>query len=649
MTINSSKTNMSDLKYDSIAPDMIHCIGDSHASFFSGQDMVQPVYPERSQDSLLFFRSYRLGAVLAYNLCKDGTREKGREKLFNLLDNSIPKGEKVMLCFGEIDCRFHLLRQAQKQNRHLEELVNECVDRYYSVIIEIKEKGYSVMVWNVIPSALENNPINNEEYPFFGSILERNRVAKLFNEALSSRILNTNIIMIDIFKRLVTNEGLTKSEYFFDGIHLSQKAMPFVIEKMVGLVDGREFFDCHKNLQSLSVKIAGNSTYQTGKTETDISVIVFSKDRPLQLQAYLESLLYYSGIQENSIYVLHKATDICYQDLIDKYSGVNWIAEKDFYSDLIATINQVSDFILWGCDDVLFKSFFHPEICAKSLDEDSEIFGFSLRNGKNIQPCPQLSNRGEYLLCDWTDTPEGYWSYPWEVSASVYRKKDVLDFIKLSNNISNPNYLEGELAQYFAIHKDDKKKYLACFEMSKAITLTINRVQETHPNWFDDTNNTDINSLYQYFLQGYKLNWTKLEDCNNSLVHVRSEYFELEPPVKIEPIVDNINVSEKSISITNYLSQGNELLESGQIEEAITSFQKAVESNPSSPWAYYYLGLALDKDGQFEGSVSEFERAIALDPDLIWAHHYLGETLVKLGRLEEAVGEFERAIELKPD
>lgn len=223
-------TLMSDSKYDSIVPNMIHCIGDSHSSFFSGQDMIQPIYPERSQDSLPFFRSYRLGSVLAYNLCEYGTREQGREKIFHLLDNCIPKGEKVMLCFGEIDCRFHLLRQAQVQNRHLEELVNECVDRYYSVICEIKEKGYSVMVWNAIPSAVEKNSINNEEYPFYGSMFDRNQAARLFNEYLSSRILNTDIIMIDIFNSLVTHEGLTKTEYFFDGIHLSQKAMPFVIK-----------------------------------------------------------------------------------------------------------------------------------------------------------------------------------------------------------------------------------------------------------------------------------------------------------------------------------------------------------------------------------------------------------------------------------
>lgn len=101
--------------------------------------------------------------------------------------------------------------------------------------------------------------------------------------------------------------------------------------------------------------------------------------------------------------------------------------------------------------------------------------------------------------------------------------------------------------------------------------------------------------------------------------------------------------------MNDYFTQGQQLLESGQIKEAIASFQKAIHFDPSSTWSYYYLGLALDKDGQLDGATSYFKKAIELEPELIWAHQYLGETLVKLGRLEEAVGEFKRAIELKPE
>ena len=47
---------------------MIHCIGDSHSSVFSGEEKMQDVWPERSNDTIDFFRSYRIGPATAYNL-----------------------------------------------------------------------------------------------------------------------------------------------------------------------------------------------------------------------------------------------------------------------------------------------------------------------------------------------------------------------------------------------------------------------------------------------------------------------------------------------------------------------------------------------------------------------------------------------------
>jgi hypothetical protein len=76
-----------------------------------------------------------------------------------------------------------------------------------------------------------------------------------------------------------------------------------------------------------------------------LSVIVFSKNRPLQLQAYLESLLYYSGVEDGSIYVLYKETGgISYWELIQKYQKVNWIEEVKFFSDLEKIFNYVKPF-----------------------------------------------------------------------------------------------------------------------------------------------------------------------------------------------------------------------------------------------------------------------------------------------------------------
>lgn len=388
-----------------------------------------------------------------------------------------------------------------------------------------------------------------------------------------------------------------------------------------------------KEKRIFPAKIPGNSSHETGKIDTDISVIVFSKDRPLQLQAYLESLFYYSSIKENSIYVLYSPTEnISYHELIGQYPNIHWVQETNFAADLMAILDQAKDFILWGCDDVFFKSFFDPEICVKALTEDPKIFGFGLRLGKNIHPEVSMISRGDYLICDWTKAPEGYWSYPWEVSTSVYRKSDVMEFINLSSNVSNPNYLEGELARYFEQNKEIHypKKYLACFELSKTVTLTVNRVQETHPNWFDATDDSNPDSMYEYFIKGYKLNWAKFEDVKNTLAHVRSDYLE---------IYDSQLLECKTL--------GNIFLSQGQFALARDFYMKAL-LRKEMPELYENIGTTYAREQQWPEALTFYNRAISLQPNSARVYRNLSKVWQHLGKWDNAIDHLEKALTLEP-
>jgi len=205
---------------------IIHCIGDSHASFFSGYDQIQSGWPKKSTDKYAFLKSYRLGPVLAYNLGSFKTRSRGREKLLYLLNHILPFKSKVLFCFGEIDCRAHLLKQAEIQKRDIHHVVKDCVDRYFSVIKETKNKGFELLVWNVIPSGIVDKAIEIE-YPFYGTNIERNEVSKYFNLYLKQRLDEINITFINIFDKLVIGNNETDRNYFFDGVHISQRVMPF--------------------------------------------------------------------------------------------------------------------------------------------------------------------------------------------------------------------------------------------------------------------------------------------------------------------------------------------------------------------------------------------------------------------------------------
>ena len=97
------------------------------------------------------------------------------------------------------------------------------------------------------------------------------------------------------------------------------------------------------------------------------------------------------------------------------------------------------------------------------------------------------------------------------------------------------------------------------------------------------------------------------------------------------------------------LDQGDRLLESGNLEEAIATYRRAIELNPDLSWSYHNLGEALAKLGQFEDAIAAFRRAIELNPDFSWSYHHLGDALDRQQQWEEAVVTFRRAIELNPE
>ena len=221
---------------------VVHCIGDSHANFFSGFDEMQPEWPDpRVRHRYPMLRAYRIGPALAFNLCRTRTTTRGRERLFALLD-TLPARSPVMLCFGEIDCRAHILRQAERQRRSVGDVVREVVDRYVSVLLEVQAMGFRVLAWNVVPSAptdVEGGIRPDPVYRFHGSSDERNRITRAFNETLKAVAATRGIPFVDIFAQLIGDDGTVRTElYCDDAIHLSQKAMPLALERLETCLPG---------------------------------------------------------------------------------------------------------------------------------------------------------------------------------------------------------------------------------------------------------------------------------------------------------------------------------------------------------------------------------------------------------------------------
>lgn len=213
----------------------ICCIGDSHVSFFSGENRLQPNWPKPASNLIPLFQVFRIGAALAYNLCEYGTKMRSKEVLSVLLERQaqppiIPPKSTLLFCFGEIDCRAHILKRQSIDNSELTSIVNDVVERYFSVLEHYYQMGYSIIVWNVVPTS--RNESKNPEYPAIGTCEERNNVTRLFNSRLSELCDEKGLLFLDIFNQLLLPDGLQDMKYYMDDVHLSQAAMPIVLKEL---------------------------------------------------------------------------------------------------------------------------------------------------------------------------------------------------------------------------------------------------------------------------------------------------------------------------------------------------------------------------------------------------------------------------------
>ena len=204
--------------------EVIHCIGDSHTSLFSGHNKISPYWPEMTNHSLSQFRVYHLGPALAFSLWKNDSKTRSKDKLIEITTKVLPQNSKILMCFGEIDCRAHLIKIAKEHNRSWSEIAEKCILKYFDAISYVSNLGHNIIIYNAIPSSRKNKP--NTGFPTYGNCKERNEMTKIFNSHLKKNCDEHGIPFLNTFDCFVHDSGLTNRYYYKDRIHLSQRAIP---------------------------------------------------------------------------------------------------------------------------------------------------------------------------------------------------------------------------------------------------------------------------------------------------------------------------------------------------------------------------------------------------------------------------------------
>ncbi|HEY4259548.1 MAG TPA: tetratricopeptide repeat protein [Schlesneria sp.] len=100
---------------------------------------------------------------------------------------------------------------------------------------------------------------------------------------------------------------------------------------------------------------------------------------------------------------------------------------------------------------------------------------------------------------------------------------------------------------------------------------------------------------------------------------------------------------------TDELFEDAVLLESsGQLQQAVDTYQLALSKQPDDPVIRFNLGNTLFQLGMTQAAAVEFRRAVQIDPGYVEAWNNLGSMLFELHLVDESIMAFERALRLDP-
>jgi len=259
--------------------------------------------------------------------------------------------------------------------------------------------------------------------------------------------------------------------------------------------------------------------------KNSITGLIFSKDRPIQLNALLESF-YLNCKDDIPLVVYYTCSNLyycnSYKEIEMKYFNANieFIEQKIFKIDLIKILGSIgTEFIFFLVDDIIFKTKFSFKDYLNLPNNYKYIL--SLRLGKNLNYCytkqktqklPEFKSIDKFISWSW-QKGEHDWNYVFSVDGNIYCTKDILAMTKLIP-FNAPNSYEANMNIFRYIL--GRKKGL-CYESSILVNLCINRVQNEIENI---AGNISIQELNKYWSEGLKIDVEYFQNINNKSAHI---------------------------------------------------------------------------------------------------------------------------------
>jgi len=261
------------------------------------------------------------------------------------------------------------------------------------------------------------------------------------------------------------------------------------------------------------------------RTMDRVLVLVFSKDRPLQLHGCLTSLFHHlrhPPEQTVHVSVLTRGCSKEYVQVRKAFGTVTFVEEHDFHKDVRRLLsNPFYHFVSFVVDDTVFVRPFDLGEITRALHQYKKALGFSLRLGSNTTFCYMLQQHHRcHLLTesdtesdtvrrwDWTKST-GDFAYPVELSSSVYRWSDVHLLLSRISAFVNPSTLESALDAFIQRAQHPKVELLS-FPTSVAFSIPMNLTQTSWQNRHSGLPAYSMRALLKRFQNGQRMDVKQL-------------------------------------------------------------------------------------------------------------------------------------------
>lgn len=257
-----------------------------------------------------------------------------------------------------------------------------------------------------------------------------------------------------------------------------------------------------------------------------INIVVFSKDRAMQLELFLRSFNNY--VKDADRYVIRVLYTHSSDEFMQGYAKLRtmpfnnayFYPEADFKIDVLNLIDNKNSYTVFFVDDNVFKEYFDfYDRQMDIFDWDEDILCRSLRLGKNLDFCypTQKPMRQPKFFGDnsfeWRKQ-DGDYGYPMSLDGHIYRTSEIIPFLR-ELEYTNPNTLESKMAS--SIHGLPPK--MICYDKSIILNNPINMVQKA---WENKHGNVSASELNGKFLTGETISLDSFIGVVNRACHVET-------------------------------------------------------------------------------------------------------------------------------